>query len=85
MNAVQAGEDVDAVTCMIHYFNSWTHLRKSMAWILRFKTWLLSLSHKRRQRHMTLAQSDLDEEQQQHTHWRKIWEVSKEGLRRVVY
>lgn len=65
VNAVKAREE--AVTRMIHYFDSWTHLRKSVAWILRFKTWLLSLSHKRRQQHMTLAQSDLDGEQQQHS------------------
>lgn len=28
VNAVQAGEEVDAVTCMIHYFDSWTQKKK---------------------------------------------------------
>ncbi|XP_042264714.1 uncharacterized protein LOC121895540 [Thunnus maccoyii] len=64
VNAVQVREEVDAVTRMIHYFDSWTHLRKSVAWILRFKTWLLSVCQKRRQLSMALAQSDLDTDQQ---------------------
>ncbi len=63
VNAVQISEEVDAVTHMINYFGSWTHLRKSVAWILRFKTWLWSLCQKRRQLSMALAQSDLDVEQ----------------------
>ncbi|KAF7659396.1 hypothetical protein LDENG_00298810, partial [Lucifuga dentata] len=49
VNAVQAKEEIDAVTYMIHYFSSWTHLKKSVAWILRFKSLLLSLCQKKRQ------------------------------------
>ena len=64
VNTVQASEEADAVTRMIHHFSSWIHLRKSVAWILRFKTWLLSLCQKRRQLNMALAQSALDMEQQ---------------------
>ena len=64
VNAIQVREEVDAVTRMIHCFDSWTHLRKSVAWILRFKTWLLSVCQKRRQLSMALAQSDLDTDQQ---------------------
>lgn len=65
VNVVQAEEEADAVTRLIHYFDSWTRLRKSVAWILRFKTWLSSLRQKRRQLSMILAQSGLDVEQQQ--------------------
>lgn len=55
VNAVQAREEVDAVTHMIHYFSSWTGPRKSVAWILQFKSWLLSCCQKRRQLSTALA------------------------------
>ncbi|KAK0138081.1 hypothetical protein N1851_025745 [Merluccius polli] len=64
VNAVQASEEADAVTRMTHHFSSWVHLRKAVAWILRFKTWLSSLCQKRRQQNRALAQSDMDVEQQ---------------------
>lgn len=31
VNAIQAREEVDDVTCIINYFDTWTHLRKSVA------------------------------------------------------
>lgn len=30
-------EEVDATTCFIHYFSSWTSLKKAVAWMLRLK------------------------------------------------
>lgn len=38
VNAAQASEEADAITRMIHHFSSWINLKKSVAWILRFKT-----------------------------------------------
>lgn len=58
VNAIQAVEEVDAVTRMIHNFDSWTPVRKSVAWILRFKTWLFSLCQKRKQLSLSHAESE---------------------------
>lgn len=33
----------DPVTYLIQYFSSWTRLKKSIAWFLRIKDWLLFL------------------------------------------
>ncbi len=47
-NAVQSAEDVDTTTRLIHHFSSWARLRRAVAWIIRFKNVLLSLSRKRK-------------------------------------
>lgn len=66
-NAVQAREEVDAVARMISYFSSWTGLKRSVAWMLRFKNWILACCQKRKQLSTELAQSDLDVTQQGHS------------------
>ena len=63
VNVVQAREE--PVTHLIEYFSSWTSLKKSVAWLLRIKSWLMSCVKKRRQLHLTLAQSDINKEQQE--------------------
>ncbi len=55
INVMQAGEEVSAVTHMIHYFSSWTGLKITDAWIFRFKNWLLAFCQKRKQFNMELA------------------------------
>lgn len=64
VNAVQASEEIDALTRMISYFSSWTGLKRPVAWMLRFKNWLLACCQKRKQLTTELAQSDLDVIQQ---------------------
>ncbi|KAK0143556.1 hypothetical protein N1851_018296 [Merluccius polli] len=63
VNAVQAEEEMDAVTRMINHFSSWIHLKKMVGWILKFKS--LLLSQKRKQLSVTLAQYGLDKDQQE--------------------
>lgn len=79
VNTEQAREEVDAMTRIIHHFSSWTRLRKSFAWILRFKDWLLFCHQKRRQFSTVLAQSDLDVKQQ-----RRALEKDMNTLKRAV-
>lgn len=40
VNVVQAREE--PVTHLIEYFSSWIRLKKSVAWLLRIKSWLMS-------------------------------------------
>ena len=63
VNAAQAAEEVSTVTRIIKYFSSWTGLKKSVAWILRFKKLLLACCQKRRKLKMHLTQSGLDLQQ----------------------
>lgn len=65
MNAVQAEEGTDAVTRLINHFSSWTHLKKMVGWILKFKSLLLCLSQKRKQLCVMFAQSGLEKDQQE--------------------
>lgn len=53
------------MTRMIQYFSCWFRLRESVAWMLRFKSWLVSLCQKRKQLKMVLTQSDLNVVQKQ--------------------
>jgi len=62
VNVAQAREE--PVTLLIEYFSSWTSLKKSVAWFLRIKSWLMSCVKKRRQLQLTFAQSDINKEQQ---------------------
>lgn len=64
VNATQVAEEDDAVTRMIHYFSSWTGLKKSVAWILRFKCFILACCRKRKQLYRDLSKSNLDVGQQ---------------------
>ncbi len=52
------------MTHFIQYFSSWSRLKRSVAWILRFKQLLLNLSQKRKSLKMALTQSGMDENQQ---------------------
>ena len=38
--AVDAEEKVDTISELVHRYSSWLPLRKAVAWILRFKSWL---------------------------------------------
>lgn len=49
VNALDSSVEMDATTCLIHHFSSWIRLRKSVAWLLRFKSLLLLLCMKREQ------------------------------------
>lgn len=75
VNAAQTEEEVDVVTCAIHHFSSWTRLKNTVAWILRLKNLLLSLSQKRKQLSMSLAQSGLDKDQQMYAVEREMQRV----------
>lgn len=55
---------MDVTTHFIQYFSSWSHLKRSVAWILRYKQLLLSLSQKRKSLKMALTQSGMAENQQ---------------------
>lgn len=61
VNTVRTEED--PTSYLVHYFSSWTRLRKSVAWMLRYKRWLLSRCKKREelqtQPHLTVE--DLNE------------------------
>lgn len=57
VNAVQPEEQ--PVSYLIHYFSTWTRLKTSVAWMLKFKDWLLSCVRKRRELHSDLVQSGL--------------------------
>lgn len=48
VNAVHSSEVSDATTRLICHFSSWIRLRKSVAWILRFKNLLLYQCQKKR-------------------------------------
>lgn len=50
VNATQAmTETMDPITQLIHYYSSWTYLKRAVAWMLRFKRLLLCLSRKGKQ------------------------------------
>ncbi|GAA6094046.1 uncharacterized protein LOC117805176 [Tachysurus ichikawai] len=63
-NAAQVEEDMDVLMQFIQYFSSWTLLKRSVAWILRFKQLLINLSQKRKSLRMSLTQTNMDETQQ---------------------
>ncbi|XP_060796695.1 uncharacterized protein LOC132899074 [Neoarius graeffei] len=63
VNAVQTSEDVDATTRLIHYFSSWTHLRKAVAWVIRLKNLLRCLSQRRKWSDAASIQFDSWEQQ----------------------
>ncbi|KAE8300343.1 hypothetical protein D5F01_LYC00480 [Larimichthys crocea] len=79
INVVQAREE--PVTLLIEYFSSWTSLKKSVAWLLRIKSWLMSCVKKRRQLQLTFAQSDIIKEQQAYSMERQM----KDFKRTVVH
>ncbi|CAI5670611.1 unnamed protein product [Oreochromis niloticus] len=58
----QAGEN--SVTRLFKRFSTWTHLKKSVAWLLKFKDLLLSFVKKRRELCSSLPQSEVSKEQQ---------------------
>ncbi len=59
VNATQVmTENMDPVTHFIHHFSSWTHLKRAVAWILRFKRLLLCLSRKGKQATSVHVRSD---------------------------
>lgn len=62
VNVVQAREDL--VIHPIEYFSSWTRLKKSVAWLLRIKDWLMSCTRERRRLQLNFGQSDINKEQQ---------------------
>lgn len=62
VNVVQAREE--PVTRLIEYFSPWINLKKSVAWFLRIKSWLMFCVKKRRRLHLTFTQSDISKEQQ---------------------
>ncbi|KAK7899128.1 hypothetical protein WMY93_019981 [Mugilogobius chulae] len=64
INVIQAKEET--VSQFIQYFSSWTSLRKSVAWILRIKEWLMGCARKRKELKLAMAKSDLAKEQQEH-------------------
>lgn len=50
VNAVQiTSEEVDPITRLIHYYSSWSHLKRAVAWMLRLKGLLLDPSRKKKQ------------------------------------
>ena len=62
VNAVQTSEDVDAATQLIHHFSSWTRLRRAVAWVIRLKNLLWSLSQRRKWSDTAYNQSDPGEQ-----------------------
>lgn len=61
VNAAQImSEEVDPITRLIHYFSSWTRLRRAAAWMLKLKRLLLYCSRKRKQASGVLTQLHLD-------------------------
>lgn len=60
-NVTQLKED--PVTYLIKYFSSWTRLKKSVAWFLRIKDWLMSCLKETRHFHQTVVQSDNNAQQ----------------------
>lgn len=57
INSVQLHEEDDKLARFINHFSSWFHLKRAMAWILRFKKLLLSLSQKRKLLRLASVQS----------------------------
>ncbi|GAA6087286.1 uncharacterized protein LOC121895540 [Tachysurus ichikawai] len=57
INSVQLHEEDDKLARFINHFSSWFRLKRAMAWILRFKKLLLSLSQKRKQLRLASAHS----------------------------
>lgn len=48
VNATTAEESTDAMQQLIHYYSSWMHLKKAVAWLTRLKGTLVNLSRKRK-------------------------------------
>ncbi|XP_013856439.1 uncharacterized protein LOC106512348, partial [Austrofundulus limnaeus] len=48
----------DSTTRLVHYFSSWTKLKTSVAWLLKLKDILLSLSRKRKELMAVLPSAD---------------------------
>ncbi|XP_036072164.1 uncharacterized protein LOC112147751 [Oryzias melastigma] len=46
-NPLQACEEVDPVMTIIHHFSSWTKLKTAVAWLLKFKRWIMA-SHRKK-------------------------------------
>ncbi|KAL0152844.1 hypothetical protein M9458_051849, partial [Cirrhinus mrigala] len=55
---VQTPEGRGTVTRLVNYYSSWTHLKKAVAWILRLKKILLSLSKRRKHLRESLVCSE---------------------------
>lgn len=82
VNVVQAKKE--PVTLLIEYFSSWTSLKKTVAWLLRIKSWLMSCVKKRRQLHLTFAQSDINREQQASSVERQMKDFKRTGVHRSL-
>lgn len=80
VNVVQIREG--PVTLLIEYFSPWTSLKKSVAWLLRIKSWLMSCVKKRRQLHLTFGQSDISEEQQASSVERQMKDFKRTAVHR---
>ncbi|KAI9999388.1 hypothetical protein NQD34_018259 [Periophthalmus magnuspinnatus] len=76
VNAVQTKEE--PVSRLVQYFSTWTRLKKSVAWILKFKEWLRSCMKERRELKLSLEHSNLTKEQQERT-----VEVEMQGYKRT--
>ncbi len=61
--AVQATEQADTVMRFMSHFSSWIRLKRTVAWLLRFKSWLWDRVQRRKQLKAVLTQSGLDKEQ----------------------
>lgn len=62
VNAVSGSEKVDATADFIQYFSSWTALKRAVAWILRFKAWLLCRSQRNKPSNSVSAQTNASEQ-----------------------
>ncbi len=62
-NSIQLKEEDDVISRLINHFSSWFRLKRAVAWILRFKNLLLSLSQKRKLLSFALADSALNGQQ----------------------
>ena len=47
----------DPTMYLVHYFSSWTRLRKCVAWMLKYRKWLLSCCNKRKELKSSNAQN----------------------------
>lgn len=55
-------EQVDVTMQFLSNFSSWTHLRRMVSWLLRFKTLLAELARQRRQLRAVFGDSSSDKE-----------------------
>lgn len=60
VSATVAENQRDAVLEFMQFFSSWNHLKKTVAWMLKVKSTLLSLCHKRKELNITRSPPEVD-------------------------